>query len=212
MPPYLYLLIGLLSSWAFAQAPDSTSISQVLATINQIDTFQATFLYTSKQANGQEGQNPIKGQIWVKGQQYHLVLAEQVLISNGQSIWTYLPQAHEVHISDEDPEQEAWNPAKLLTMHRKGFLPVACKTQFIDQESCDVVEWISQDSASAIIQINATVQQKDKKLKKIAALDSHQVWHSFFVEEFELKEDLPDTCFEFDLASYPDIEVIDLRE
>jgi len=210
----LALLCLLVTFSAFIQVQEQAIASKVLKAINQIDSFQATFIYryiTSAEEPSAQQQEEIQGKIWIKGAKYRLILDEQALISNGQLVWSYLPEANEVYISYYDPTQEAFNPVKLLTMYRTGFLPIAVKTQLIGDQDCYVVELISQNPANFITRIHLSVGKKDKQPKNLKALDTNNQWHNFLITHFEPQVDLADTLFEFDITGYQTIEVIDLR-
>ncbi len=207
------LLFGLVITLALHPAQPNPSASSVLESINQVNIFQASFIYTSRETgnNKQEVQAPTSGQIWVKGVKYHLIWDEQEIVCNGQWVWSYLPQTNEVQICDYDPTQEALDPAKLLTMYRVGFVPVALENQVKEGRPVYIIELKSQDPDNWISRIKLTIEQKSKQIKWIEALDNNQYWHSFQITQFEAQKDLPDSCFEFDIKQHPQIEVVDLR-
>ncbi len=63
-----------------------------------------------------------KGSILLKGEKYKLNLAGQEVVCNGKTVWTYIEDAEEVQITDNDEEdEEGLSPSKLLTIYEKGF-------------------------------------------------------------------------------------------
>src|SRR6186713_1430756 len=85
-----------------------------------IPAFEANIAYTL--TNEVEKVNEeFKGKITVKGDKYKLVLPEQEVISNGTTIWTYLPEAKEVNIDNFDPNSDEINPSKIYDTYKKGY-------------------------------------------------------------------------------------------
>jgi outer membrane lipoprotein carrier protein len=210
----LYSLLFLSILCAFKPAQDGLSLDSILESINWTDTFQATFIYTSQEVNDpqQEELEPIQGQIWVKGPKYHLILDEQEIICNGQVTWNYLPQANEVQISTYEPDQEALDPVKLLTLYKTGLLPVSLKTQSIDDQPCDIIEFTVQDPKSLYTKLKLVLDLQLKQIKSLEALDTNGYYHSFFITSFKPRTDLADAYFEFNPTRYQDVEVVDLRQ
>jgi outer membrane lipoprotein-sorting protein len=213
MSKKLYCLLLLSILVAFKPAQVKLSLDSILASINWTDTFQATFIYTSQEVNDQQQEElePIQGQIWVKGPKYHLILDEQEIICNGQLIWNYLPQANEVQISTYDPEQEALDPVKLLTLYKTGFLPVSLKTQSIDNRPCDIIEFVVQDPDNLYTNFKLVIDLQLKQIKSLEALDTNGYYHNFLITSFQPNPDLADNYFAFNPSMYRDVEVVDLR-
>src|SRR5690606_10260668 len=123
---------------------EKPAIIQLLKSIHEMDTFHADFIYTSIDTENEpeETQELIQGQIWVKNPKYQLLLDEQEIICNRQVIWNYLPQAQEVQLNTYNPEQEALDPIKLLTLYRTGFIPTTLKKEPIPGKLCDILELV----------------------------------------------------------------------
>jgi len=206
----LFLLVLLNTPLAYSLAQNASQAYKVLAPISQADTFQASFVYTNGDLHEEE-QEAVPGKVLVKGNKYRLTLGEQLIIHDGETVWIYLPEANEVQISNYDPEQEPLNPAQLLHIYQQGFLPIALRAQTINNHHCDVVDLIAADQESWIAKISLAVERKTKHLKRLAALDSNQTWHTFSITKFEPDVELDDTCFVFNPACYDAIEIIDLR-
>ena len=188
---------------------------KILERISHPDTFQATFVYIRAEDQQveppEEYQKEVAGQVMVKGNKYHLTLGEQVIINNGETVWTYLPEANEVHISSHDPKQEELTPIKLLTIYRQGFLPIALRSKTINNQSYDVVDLIAEDKEGLITQISLAIERKTRQLSRLEAWDSNHTLHTFLITAFEPDVELNDTYFDFNQKLYDEVEIIDLR-
>lgn len=204
----LLLLLGLLHTPTLAQK--NSQATKVLAHIIHPDTFRADFIYTSGSPD-EKNTVELSGQIVVQGKQYHLTLGEQIIIANGVTIWTYLPEAQEVHLSNHDTDQEALNPIQLLNSYRQGFLPVSMKSQEINNARCDVIELVAEDPDNWLTTMSLIIDQKTKYLVSITTWDQEHTWHKFLITTFEPNVQLDEDYFEFDPKHYGAVEVIDLR-
>ena len=191
-------------------AQPSAQASEVLEHISRPAAFQATFIYTSGTLHHAEAPEEVPGKVLVKDNKYHLTLGEQIVINNGETVWTYLPEANEVHITCYDADQETLNPAQLLRIDQQGFLPIALRTQAIHDCLCDVVDLVATDKENGLMKLCLAIEQKTKHLKSLTAWDSNDTWHMFLLTTFEPDVKLDEACFEFDQQLY-DVEVIDLR-
>lgn len=205
---FLLLLLSTLLDYALAQS--HSKALKILERINHPDTFQAAFVYTVRESH-EEDQEEAQGKVVVKENKYRLILGGQVIINNGKTVWTYLPDANEVHISSYDPEQEALTPVKLLTIYRQGFLPIALSSKSINNQPCAVVDLIAADKESLFTKISLAIERKTGQLKELKAWDSNNTLHTFVITALEPDMALDDSCFSFNPKDYKDIEVIDLR-
>jgi Outer membrane lipoprotein carrier protein LolA. len=61
------------------------------------------------------------GKGYMQGESYKLILSGQEIISNGETVWTYLPENEEVMVSDVSQNEMGMNPLKLLTTYDKDY-------------------------------------------------------------------------------------------
>ncbi len=71
-----------------------------------------TFKLDNKEARVHEEK---KGTMWLSGNKYKIMLNGQIIISDGKAIYTYLPQAREVQISEPDDEGQSLSPLSILS-------------------------------------------------------------------------------------------------
>ena len=210
MKKYLLLgLLGVLSKLAMAQQEEEKAFA-LLDSLRQHHNLQATFTYHSQSPQGQLGES-LEGTITVQGNQYHLTTAEQEIINNGETVWTYLAAANEVQINDHDPDQEAATPWTLLTNYRQDYGFLRLRTRQVDDQVCDVIELLAKDKENALLQITLTIERATEHIKRLEALDSNKTRHVFSITNFATDVVLDDIFFKFNPEQYAGIEVIDMR-
>jgi outer membrane lipoprotein carrier protein len=77
-------------------------------------TIKAEFAYIMKNADAGIDEKT-EGTLFVKGDKYRLLIAGQVVISDGITSWTYIKDADEVQINSVENSEESITPNKLLT-------------------------------------------------------------------------------------------------
>ena len=134
-----------------------------------------------------------------------------VIISNGEIIWNYLPELHEVHINNFEVEAALFSPIQLMHIYQQGFIPIALKFITIDKTEYDIVELIASDQENFIKHLSLTIGKENHQIKNIKALDSNGTVHSFTIIDLISGIKVEDSYFEFDTTKYEDLEIVDLR-
>src|SRR5690606_18866125 len=93
---FLVTLVWITHNYPSIGAPrPNAQAKKFVSFIRMPHSFQADFVYTHIQGGTKPEDTPeeyqIEGKIWVKGNKYRLVLADQIVVSNGVTIWNYVP-------------------------------------------------------------------------------------------------------------------------
>lgn len=203
------LLLCIFPSLAMAQQEEKKAFA-LLDSISQHNNFQATFTYHSQAPQEQPGE-ALQGTITVQGNQYRLVTAEQEIINNGKTVWTYLMAAKEVQINDYNPDQETATPWAILTNYRQDYSVFSFRTQQVGDQCYEVIDLLVKDKACSLLKITLTIEQATKHIKRLEALDSNKTLHIFCINHFVTDVALYDTFFSFSPEQYAGIEIIDMR-
>lgn len=205
---YLLLLLG--GFWNATKAQNQQAAASALLERISQNSFQASFTYHSRPSQGLSG-DTWRGKIAVHEHKYRLTLPEQEVISDGQTIWTHLKAANEVHITDHDPEQTAATPWAMLADHRQDYIVHNLYTKKIDGQVCDVVDLIAKDEEDFLQKITLMIEKKTKYIKRLEILDINQTLHIFFVTNFLYNVKFDKLFFNFNVEEYGGIEIIDMR-
>lgn len=179
-----------------------------------------TATYTSMEAkfeyvltNQSEGINETQeGSLLTKGDQYHLNIAGQQIISDGSTVWTVLDEAEEVQINDvpEDGEEEDYiSPTKILTLWEKGFKYKYDKISTLNGSKVDVINLFpEQADDKSFHTIKLFVNQSKLEVDQIIIKGKDGSDFTYKILEFTTNQDVEESKFKF---SNPDYDVIDLR-
>lgn len=177
----------------------------------QITAFKADIVYSL--VNETEGVNDnFKGNVIVKGDKYKLIMDEQEIVNNGETVWTYLPDVNEVTIDNYNPETAYINPTKILNAYKKGFKYLYLNDVSEDGNTYQLVDLVPENAKdSQYFKIRLEVNKGDQMLKSWTMFDKSGNRYVYNVENFSSDINPDDSLFTFDPSKYKDIEIIDLR-
>lgn len=192
------------------QDPKAKAILDDLsAKTKSYSTIKADFNYTLE--NKAEGINETQsGTIALKGDKYALKIAGQEVISDGKTVWTYLPDAEEVQITEVDPEENEGqiNPSNIFTLYESGF-----NYKFVSEaQSIAQINLFPTDvDEAAYHTIKLYVDKTKLQLTKIVIMGKEGDSYTYNIKGFTPNMSIPDSKFTFNTAAHPDVEVNDLR-
>lgn len=193
--------------------PKAKEILEQLSTkTKSYSTIKADFNYTLDNV-ADDIHETQSGTIATKGDKYFLQIAGQEIRSNGKTVWTYLKDAEEVQISEVDEDSEDLiTPTSIFTMYEKGF-----RQQYIGEKSIGGVNTIvihifpldlDQKSYHTV---KLYINKSKMEISKVEIMGKEGETYTYTIKSFQPNVSLSDDYFSFNTASYPDVEVVDLR-
>jgi outer membrane lipoprotein-sorting protein len=175
-----------------------------------LTSFEASIV--SSMTNEVEGiKEEFKGKITVKGDKFRLVMDDQEIINDGETVWTYLPAAKEVNIDSYDPSSEDINPSKIYEIYKKGYkyLYIGDKTEggVLSEE----IDLVPEKKDAQFFKIKMIIAKKDKNIQSWTMFDKSGNKYKYTISKFAPNVAVAESFFTFDPKKYPGVEVIDLR-
>lgn len=166
----------------------------------------------------EETDNTYKGELWVKGNKFKMIVDNVITISDGKNRWVYMPEVNEVNISviekdeDLDPEERFLiEPLSLFTLYKKGFKYGTSGSQLIENKNYTIVDLTPEDISKPYFKIKCWISEElDYYAVKYFQKDGTRI--TLQLIDFVIDEKLKDSQFLFNPKSYPNVEIIDLRE
>lgn len=175
-----------------------------------IPSFEASFSYTL--TNEIEKVNEeFKGRMVVQGDKYRLILPEQEVINNGNTVWTYLPEAKEVNIDNFDPASEDLNPSKFYEIYKKGFKYLYLEDKTEGGVLCEVVDLVPEKRDAQYFKVRMNIVKKDKSIHSWTMFDKAGNLYKYTITKFTPSVKIDESTFSFDAKKYPGVEIVDLR-
>lgn len=215
------ILISIISLIAFslslAQTNDRSEskareiLRKVSAKFKSFKSLKATFVITIE--NQKDKTNDIqKGTIQLKGDKYRLNVAQQDIISDGKTVWTYMKDVNEIQVNTATRDSNSITPANFLTLYEKGFL-----FKFMGEEKekgmvYQLVELVPVDpKKKSVVKVKLKISKKDQMINSARLIDRNGTVVTYQVEKIFPDAASSDSIFTFNTQNYPGAEIIDLR-
>ena len=151
-----FMLFTSMVSWAQYDQNALKELDAMSAKYKKIPAYSADI--TSSLINDTEGLNEqFSGKISVKGEMYKLEMEEQMVINNGTTVWTYLPDVNEVNIDNYDPDEDEMSPSKIYDAYKNGYKYVLLSEQNVNGAACSEIDLIPNDRDAQFFKIKLLV-------------------------------------------------------
>lgn len=178
--------------------------------INGLKSLKANFALYLMGANGKTSQSK-KGSFFMKGSKYRVTLADQEIICDNKTVWTYIKAANEVQVSNYNPNEQTISPAKLFTnFYDKEYKYRYIGVKKVSGKNCDVIELLPINTGKQFSKIELAVDN-NKTIVGGNVYEKNGNQYRYEVSNFSPNAAVNDALFTFDAKKYPKVEVVDLR-
>lgn len=185
-------------------------LKSVSAKYKSYSSIQATFSLARLDQKTKKSDN-YNGSISLSGQKYNFSMADQTVICDGKTTWTYLKEANEVQISENKPAEGAITPSNIFTMYEKGFrykfMGESNKAGVVVQQ----IELTPEDAKKNYFKILLTVDKNGKYVREAKIFEKNGGIITYSIVKFTPNVSLTSDPFTFNKAKFPDAEIVDLR-
>jgi outer membrane lipoprotein-sorting protein len=173
------------------------------------NSFMTEFTY--KMENKEAGIDESKdGELTVEGDKYNLKIAGQEVISDGETIWTYIEDAEEVQINSVEEGEDAITPNNLLTAYNKDYKSKFVKEDFVYGSSAYIID-LTPNEGKSFFKVRLTLDKDKLEILEISIFDKNGSTYSYVIGKFIPDVEIPEGLFSFDTNKYPDVDVVDMR-
>lgn len=213
----LGFLIGLVGLFLTVNAQVDQKAKEILDKMSSkyqnLPSYKTNFVYrlTNEVENVDE---QFAGEIMVKGEKYVLLMSDQEIYNDGETIWTYLKEANEVNIDYYMPDEGDLSPNNIYDAYKKGYRYRWLETKKVGSRTLDVVELQPEDPKDPdkiFFRIVLNIDQADYTIHSWDMFDRAGNVFSYTISGFNPQFTAEDSFFEFDVSKYPGVEVVDLR-
>jgi chaperone LolA len=193
-----------------SKAQNADKILEDLSSItNSYNNIKATFAY--KMVNTDAGIDEVtNGTLIVQGDQYNLNIAGQIVISDGKTLWTYIPDSEEVQIN-EVSEEDGFTPSKLLSSYNNDYSSKMMDDFTADGETFYQLHLEPRNEDSNFDYVILVIKKEPLQLAKFIIHDFDGNVFSYEIKQFVTNSEISIGTFSFDETAHPGVEVIDMR-
>jgi outer membrane lipoprotein carrier protein len=210
---YLFsILLAMIVLSGFSQGKDPKAVAlldEVSAKTKSYKSIRADFSYTME--NKQAKINEVKtGTLTLSGDKYRLKAAQQEVICDGKTIWTYLKESNEVQINDLDNKDESMTPSKLLSSYNASYKSKILKDKSAgdpNETTIELIPNVIKNFTKAIL----VVDKVKKQVKSFILYDKSGNIFTYKITKYQTDLPMNPADFTFDKTKFPGVEVIDMR-
>lgn len=162
-----------------------------------------TFRLDNKEARIHEEK---KGTMWLSGNKYKIMLDGQIILNDGKAIYTYLPQAREVQISEPEAEGQSLSPLSIISDYENKY-----RIKYIKERKGIMVVDLLPLEGSRFYKIRLEIISADNQLKSVALHEREGNIFSYHIDRMEAPRSVDPSFFTFNKNDYPGAEIVDLR-
>jgi len=167
-----------------------------------VRSFQADFVQT---LGGQQ----LAGTLTVQGDAFRIELPEQVLVSDGRTLWSYSREDNQVLVQDYRPEEVGFSVGQLFTDWTRQFRVTGATRATMGGVGHDVLALVPREAGSTVRDATLYVRSSDAVPTRVRVHDVSGQTLAFDLRNVRLNARLPSGTFTFRAPS--GAEVVDLR-
>lgn len=197
------LLVGVLSSGQVAAQTSPESVARDLQRrYGAIESLRASFVQTT-------GAQRLRGTLSVRDDAFRLDLGDQVLVTDGGTLWSYSRPDEQVVVQDYDPARVGFSVGQLFTDYLQVFRVTGASRATVGGERHHVLTLRPRQSGSSVRDATLYVRASDAVPTRVRVHDTNGGTLAFDLTDVERNVRLPASTFRF--AAPSGTEVVDLR-
>ena len=149
------------------------------------------------------------GSIILSGDKYKLILGENTVWHNGETIWNYLSAEKEVTITRPDKKDHSFQnrPSEIFSMYKSGF-----KSRLIeDRSDAYIIDLYPEDIKSDLVRVRLIISKADLNLRSLEYKGREGLVITLQISEYNLKQKPDPETFIFHPEKYKGVEINDMR-
>lgn len=151
------------------------------------------------------------GSITLKNNMYNLTMADQVVMSDGKTVWTFLKESNEVQISEAKANSDAISPTTIFTLYERGFKQKYLSDKKTGGKAIHLIELFPTDTKKNYFKIQLEISKADKYVQTARVYDKNGNIYTYSIVKFTPNANAAADLFTFNKAKHPGVETVDLR-
>ena len=143
-----------------------------------------------------------------KGNKYRVELEDQVIVTDGTSVWSFTKSNHQVVIDKYKEDPRSFSPDKVLVNVPQRYTATILGKEKVQGNETTILKLIPIDPKSNLQWMKIWVDN-DRMMKQIQILDISDNVTTYSIESITVNAGVADSEFTFTAPN--DVEVIDLR-
>lgn len=191
--------------------PKAETLAQkVLENVKSYDNISIEFSYSLENLEEQIKEQT-RGEVYVKGDKYRLVLMGNTQIFDGEKLYTIIPADEEINISS--PDQQGDNtitPSQMLTFFEEGYIYKWDIEQNVKGRLIQFIKLIPINSDADYKNVLLGIDKHTKNINNLIYSMNNGTRTEIKISSFKPNQPLSENIFSFDKSKYPDYYINEL--
>jgi len=207
------LLVSFLSVQTQAQDVNKAKeiLNKVSAQYKKYTTLKVDFKYINEVQGDKKFREEEKGTLSLKKTKFELDMTDQVVISDGKTLWTYIKDAKEVQINNYSSKVMDVNPAEIFTMYEKGYLYGYTGEEAEGKRTLQVIELTPNDKKQSFFKVKLYINKANSNIVRSKIYEKSGNIYTYEILNQVSDSKMPDTMFSWDDKKFPGVKKVDLR-
>ncbi len=203
------LFLALANTPAHAGKDADEIVRKVHKNYERLKTLQVDFVQSIYWSLAEEEQQ-VEGKLYLsEGNRYRVETDNQIIVTDGKTVWTYSKDRHQVIINHLATSKENPLPRDLLLKYTRDFKAKLIGEIKINDRPCYEIEFVPKSEDDFIVRTRIWVDKKRWLALKIEQEDINENITRYVLKNFQINQPLDAKLFTFTITE--DMEVIDLR-
>jgi outer membrane lipoprotein-sorting protein len=186
-------------------------LNKVSAQYKKYANLKVDFKYINEVQGDKKFREEEKGTLSLKKTKFELDMTDQVVISDGKTLWTYIKDAKEVQINNYSSKVMDVNPAEIFTMYEKGYLYGYTGEESEGKRTLQVIELTPNDKKQSFFKVKLYINKANSNIVKSKIYEKSGNIYTYEILNQVSDSKMPDTMFSWDPKKYPGVKTVDLR-
>ena len=153
--------------------------------------------------------------IWMKGLKYKIMLEEYIVYYNEDKLYSQNTETEEVYVSEPDPDQPGYLqavPIKIIKAYEQDFNYMYIGNSPMQGKNLIEIQLYPKDRTGPYSMLKMFVNPDSQKLEVMQLKHKEGILYTMILSEMKVDQEQKESIFDFDPASYPNTEIIELIE
>lgn len=150
--------------------------------------------------------------LWLKGDKYRLEMGDQLIISDGKSMWKVLKADKEVELSNVNEGGDGLNPKNIFTMYEKGFKYKYIKEEKVGNRTLHLIDLFPENPKEKdFVSMRLFIDKASMQIYKSELKGKNGNIYTYLIKTFTPNEAMDAGKFTYKPAEFPGFELNDIR-
>ncbi|CAM3247138.1 LolA family protein [Rhodothermus bifroesti] len=208
----LWVLFGLVLLYTLplqAQSPARQVMERLRERYAQLKALQASFIQIT-QTPYANGGDTLKGTLLLSGDRYRIETPRQLLVTDGQTTWVYLPETRQVVMNRYVVDETAFSLHEFLVRYPERYNVEGGETVRYQGERHYRLRLRPRQRDAAVQEVTLWVRDRDLAITRLEVRDVNETHLTFMLTDIRFNPVVPNDAFTFHPPS--GVEIVDLRE